>query len=280
MEGEGEEGTLAALRSAFVLCSSSADAPVVAFVSKMLAVPVEQLPDAAAYTQGPAGDEAEDGVLATHAAEAVATRGEVFLAFVRVFSGTLTRDSVRHRYHPGRAMCSCLGLTPWCPTPLQSLFVLPPSYNPISREERAALARVRGNLRLYLMMGQALEEVEEVRASLWPPPPHTGPPHRGVCCCAGPRGQRVRCGGAGRPRAQDGHPGVYARVPAPGGAHAAGHPDCEGGRGAEGAHAPRPPAPRPAPSQQGASPQPTLSAQPVCADPHAPLPRRPTPAWR
>lgn len=95
MEEEGEEGTLAALRSAFVSCSSSVDNPLVAFVSKMLAVPVEQLPDAEVYSYGAAGEGQEDGVMASYAAEAVASRGEVFLAFVRVFSGTMTRDSVR-----------------------------------------------------------------------------------------------------------------------------------------------------------------------------------------
>lgn len=97
-EGSGSEGEGS---------DEGAGAPVLlAFVSKMVAVPVKQLPDAAAYSNAvvaahsplpnhpAAAAAAGSGVEADHHLGGDDGCGNAFIAFARVFSGTLRRDSV------------------------------------------------------------------------------------------------------------------------------------------------------------------------------------------
>ena len=73
-----------AARAAVLSCAAAPPAPTVVYVAKMLAVPASSLPRGAARDAGPGGD---PGLHPNPV-------GEVFLAFGRVFAGTL-RDGDR-----------------------------------------------------------------------------------------------------------------------------------------------------------------------------------------
>ena len=73
---------VSAARAAVLSCAAAPPAPTVVYVAKMLAVPASSLPRGAARDAGPIGDPNPNPV------------GEVFLAFGRVFAGTL-RDGDR-----------------------------------------------------------------------------------------------------------------------------------------------------------------------------------------
>lgn len=71
---------VSAVRAAVLSCATAAPAPTIVYVAKMLAVPASSLPRGAARDAGSGGDPNPVG--------------EVFLAFGRVFAGTL-RDGDR-----------------------------------------------------------------------------------------------------------------------------------------------------------------------------------------
>ena len=72
---------VSAARAAMLACAAAPPAPTVVYVAKMLAVPAGSLPRGAQRDAGPGGDPTDPA-------------GEVFLAFGRVFAGTL-RDGDR-----------------------------------------------------------------------------------------------------------------------------------------------------------------------------------------
>lgn len=111
-------------------CACTSEAPVVAFVSKMFAVPRKMIP-----LQGPDGeilngctDENGDST----------EPDECFLAFARIFSGTLT--------------CG------------QKIYVLSALYDPLKGEAANKHLQVAELQSLYLMMGQGLTPVASAKA--------------------------------------------------------------------------------------------------------------------
>lgn len=76
------------IRSGMLACTSGGEAPTVCFMSKMVAVPLSAVPRQIG------------------AAPPVATQGNVFVAFGRVFSGLLRDGDTMHvlsaAYHPSR----------------------------------------------------------------------------------------------------------------------------------------------------------------------------------
>ncbi|KAL2346037.1 hypothetical protein Fmac_000037 [Flemingia macrophylla] len=113
-------------RKAVEGCDCSEEAPCVAFVSKMFAVPVKMLPGQRGEVGNGYGDEGE------------ADSDECFLAFARIFSGVL---------HSGRRV-----------------FVLSPLYDPLKGESMQKHIQEAVLKSLYLMMGQGLKVVTSAKA--------------------------------------------------------------------------------------------------------------------
>ncbi|KAI3835387.1 hypothetical protein MKW92_004070 [Papaver armeniacum] len=111
-------------------CDSSPEAPCVAFVSKMFAVPMKMLPH-----RGPNGE-----IVNNYPDEGgVAESDECFLAFARIFSGVLFAG--------------------------QKIYVLSALYDPYKGEETVQKHLQEVELHsLYLMMGQGLKPVSYARA--------------------------------------------------------------------------------------------------------------------
>lgn len=105
------------IRSGMLACTSGGEAPTVCFMSKMVAVPLSAVPRQIG------------------AAPPVATQGNVFVAFGRVFSGLLRDGDTMH--------------------------VLSAAYHPSRPHEHRQEVKIHG---LFLMMGRALERVSEVPA--------------------------------------------------------------------------------------------------------------------
>ncbi|POO01542.1 Translation elongation factor [Trema orientale] len=117
------------VRTSVEACDSRPEAPCVAFVSKMFAVPMKILPQ-----RGPQGevlnnwiDESEDG-----------ESDECFLAFARIFSGVLYSG--------------------------QKIFVLSALYDPSKGESMQKHVQEATLQSVYLMMGQGLKYVASARA--------------------------------------------------------------------------------------------------------------------
>lgn len=116
------------VRKCIETCDSSADAPCVAFVSKMFAVPMKMLPQ-----RGSRGE-----YLSHNANGELGESDECFLAFARIFSGVL---------HSG-----------------QKVFVLSALYDPLKGESVQKHAQEAELQSLYLMMGQGLKPVSSASA--------------------------------------------------------------------------------------------------------------------
>lgn len=116
------------VRRCIEACDSSAEAPGVAFVSKMFAVPFKMLPQ-----RGLNGE-----ALNNHSVGEVGESEECFLAFARIFSGVL---------RPG-----------------QKVFVLSPLYDPLKGESMQKHVQEAELQSLYLMMGQGLKPVSSATA--------------------------------------------------------------------------------------------------------------------
>ncbi|KAJ7960507.1 Elongation factor-like [Quillaja saponaria] len=117
------------VRSSVETCDLSPEAPCVAFVSKMFAVPVKMLPQ-----RGPNGELIN---YSTDEAGEVESE-ECFLAFARVFSGVLSAG--------------------------QRIFVLSALYDPLKGESMQKHVQVAELQSLYLMMGQGLKVVSSAKA--------------------------------------------------------------------------------------------------------------------
>ncbi|XP_008809463.2 LOW QUALITY PROTEIN: elongation factor-like GTPase 1 [Phoenix dactylifera] len=111
------------VRKCVEACDSSSDAPCVAFVSKMFAVPYKMLPQ-----RGSNGE-----ALNNQPTDEVGESEECFLAFARIFSGVL---------HSG-----------------QKVFVLSALYDPLKGESMQRHVQEAELQHLYLMMGQGLKPV-------------------------------------------------------------------------------------------------------------------------
>lgn len=109
-------------------CDSRPDAPCVAFVSKMFAVPTKMIPQ-----KGPSGEALNH----TNNGE-IGESDDCFLAFARIFSGVL---------HSG-----------------QKVFVLSSLYDPLKGESAQKHVQETRIQSLYLMMGQGLKPVPFARA--------------------------------------------------------------------------------------------------------------------
>jgi ribosome assembly protein 1 len=120
---------LEAAKTAIETCDGSIEAPCVAFVSKMVAVPIEALP-----RRGPNGEvvNLDMGVGDTDSAQR-----ECFLAFARVFSGVLSVGS--------------------------KVYVLSALYDPLNAEQGKNMLEARVEA-LYMMMGRGLEPKSAVSA--------------------------------------------------------------------------------------------------------------------
>lgn len=117
------------VRKCVETCDSSPEAPAVAFVSKMFAVPLKMLPQ-----RGPNG-EIINNVLDGGGNE---ESEECFLAFARIFSGVLTSG--------------------------QKIFVLSALYDPLKVETTQKHLQEAEVQSLYLMMGQGLRPMASVKA--------------------------------------------------------------------------------------------------------------------
>ncbi|KAL5723351.1 hypothetical protein ACHQM5_006761 [Ranunculus cassubicifolius] len=116
------------VRQSVETCNSSPEAPCVAFVSKMFAVPVKLLPPV-----GPSGE-----VVNNLNEGGVGDSGECFLAFARIFSGVLFAG--------------------------QRILVLSALYDPLKGEDTQKHLQEAELHSLYLMMGQGLKPVASVKA--------------------------------------------------------------------------------------------------------------------
>ncbi|KAK9118336.1 hypothetical protein Scep_016429 [Stephania cephalantha] len=117
------------VRQSIETCNSSGEAPIVAFVSKMFAVPIKMLPQ-----RGP-----NQEVLSNYADEGGSGESdECFLAFARVFSGVLNAG--------------------------QRIFVLSSLYDPLKGESMQRHVQEAELHSLYLMMGQGLKPVSSAKA--------------------------------------------------------------------------------------------------------------------
>lgn len=114
------------VRKSVELCNSSPEAPCVAFVSKMFAVPSKMLPQRGVNGEF-VNNSTDDG-----------ESDECFLAFARIFSGVL-----------------CSG---------QRVFVLSALYDPLKGESMQKHVQEAELHSLYLMMGQGLKPVASAKA--------------------------------------------------------------------------------------------------------------------
>lgn len=112
------------VRKSIEACDSRPEAPCVAFVSKMFAVPVKMLPHRGSHGASEEGGEGESD--------------ECFLAFARVFSGVLNSG--------------------------QRVFVLSALYDPLKGESMQKHVQEAELQSLYLMMGQGLKPVASAKA--------------------------------------------------------------------------------------------------------------------
>ncbi|KAH7683060.1 Protein-synthesizing GTPase protein [Dioscorea alata] len=118
------------VRKCIETCNSNNEAPCVAFVSKMFAVPYKMLPQ-----RGPNGEALNN----QHLGEVgVGESEECFLAFARIFSGVL---------HSG-----------------QKIFVLSALYDPLKADSMQKHLQEAELQSLYLMMGQGLKPVYSASA--------------------------------------------------------------------------------------------------------------------
>ncbi|GAB2293172.1 hypothetical protein Dimus_027380 [Dionaea muscipula] len=117
------------VRRSVEICSSGPEAPCVAFVSKMFAVPLKLLPQ-----RGPNGERLNDDIDESGSTDS----DECFLAFARVFSGVLAAG--------------------------QRMFVLSALYDPLKTETAQKYLQVVELHSLYLMMGQGLKPVSSAKA--------------------------------------------------------------------------------------------------------------------
>lgn len=117
------------VRMSIEVCDSSPEAPCVAFVAKMFAIPMKLLPQ-----RGSNGE-----ILSNFSDEyGNSESDECFLAFARIFSGVL-----------------CSG---------QKVFVLSALYDPLKGESMQKHVQVAELHSLYLMMGQGLKPVASAKA--------------------------------------------------------------------------------------------------------------------
>lgn len=132
LESEVDHDVLAeaeVVRKSVEACDCTNEAPCVAFVSKMFAVPVKMLPQ-----RGPEGE-----ILNNMANEdSVGESNECFLAFARIFSGVLSAG--------------------------QRVFVLSALYDPLKEESAQKHLQEAELQSLYLMMGQGLKPVSSAKA--------------------------------------------------------------------------------------------------------------------
>ncbi|OMO57092.1 hypothetical protein CCACVL1_25998 [Corchorus capsularis] len=117
------------VRKSVEACDSSPEAPCIAFVSKMFAVPTKMLP-----LRGPHGEILNNLTDENGTSES----DECFLAFARIFSGVLTAG--------------------------QRVFVLSALYDPLRGESMQKHVQEAELQSLYLMMGQGLKPVASARA--------------------------------------------------------------------------------------------------------------------
>ncbi|XP_058084920.1 uncharacterized protein LOC131232596 [Magnolia sinica] len=115
------------VRKCVEVCDSSSEAPCVAFVSKMFAVPLKMLPQRGL-----------DGEIINNFTEEVGESDECFLAFARIFSGVLS-----------------IG---------QKVFVLSALYDPTKSESMQKHVQEAKLHSLYLMMGQGLKPIASAKA--------------------------------------------------------------------------------------------------------------------
>lgn len=114
------------VRRSVETCNGSSDAPCIAFVSKMFAVPVKLLP-----LKGPQGEVLNNNLNDEDS-------DECFLAFARIFSGVLTAG--------------------------QKVFVLSALYDPLKKDSTLKHLQEAELQSLYLMMGQGLTPVSFAKA--------------------------------------------------------------------------------------------------------------------
>ncbi|KAJ6671686.1 hypothetical protein OIU85_015430 [Salix viminalis] len=117
------------VRMSIEVCDSSPEAPCVAFVAKMFAIPMKLLPQ-----------RGSNGEILSHFSDEYGNSesDECFLAFARIFSGVL-----------------CSG---------QRVFVLSALYDPLKGESMQKHVQVAELHSLYLMMGQGLKPVASAKA--------------------------------------------------------------------------------------------------------------------
>lgn len=124
---------LEVVRTAVETCDDSTKAPCVAFVSKMIAVPMEALP-----RHGPNGELLANVNVESGMGDTDAGQRECFLAFARVFSGVLS---------VGR-----------------KVFVLSSLYDPLNSESGKKHMQEATVEALYMMMGRGLEPKSSIAA--------------------------------------------------------------------------------------------------------------------
>ncbi|CAN8258415.1 unnamed protein product [Cochlearia groenlandica] len=117
------------VRKSIEACDSSRDAPCVVFVSKMFAIPMKMIPQDGNHRERMNGLNDEDSK---------SESDECFLAFARIFSGVL-----------------CAG---------QRVFVVSTLYDPLKSESTQKYIQEAELHSIYLMMGQGLTPVNEVKA--------------------------------------------------------------------------------------------------------------------
>ncbi|KAK4279234.1 hypothetical protein QN277_016966 [Acacia crassicarpa] len=115
------------VRKSVESCDLKPEAPCVAFVSKMFAVPIKMLPDRGSH-----------GEVMNYSGEGEGELDECFLAFARIFSGTLSAR--------------------------QKVFVLSALYDPLKGEQMQKHVQEAELQSLYLMMGQGLKVVTSAKA--------------------------------------------------------------------------------------------------------------------
>lgn len=117
------------VRKSIEACDSSRDSPCVVFVSKMFAMPMKMIPQGGDHRERMNGLNDEDSK---------SESDECFLAFARVFSGVLRAG--------------------------QRVFVISALYDPLKGESSQKYIQEAELHSIYLMMGQGLKPVNEVKA--------------------------------------------------------------------------------------------------------------------
>ncbi|KAJ0264761.1 Ribosomal protein S5/Elongation factor G/III/V family protein [Hirschfeldia incana] len=117
------------VRKSIEACDSSRDSPCVVFVSKMFAMPMKMIPQGGDHRERMNGLNDEDSK---------SESDECFLAFARIFSGVLRAG--------------------------QRVFVISALYDPLKGESSQKYIQEAELHSIYLMMGQGLRPVNEVKA--------------------------------------------------------------------------------------------------------------------